>query len=307
MAIPYNKPSLSIPEQIALLEQRGLKIEDPAETAHFLENVGYYRLAGYWQIFQSDPTTHTFNHGATFKQIIELYNFDRELRLLILDAIERIEVSFRSRMINEMCKHHDPLWFTRYNLFFNHDTLDGIMDIVDKELARADEDFLTHHRRTYNNEEYPPCWKTLQVLSFGTLSQLFGNIKNETVGKKEIALSYGLASPDFLHSWMQSISVLRNLCAHHSRVCYRVFSYPPKLLHRPRLAWVSRHLMPSSTGPLIQMLFLQLCSVKYLLHTVSPGNNFSTRLMELMIKYPSIEPNRMGFPPGWENEPLWID
>lgn len=305
MTIPFNKPSLSIPQQIVQLQERRLIIESTEEAAHFLENVGYYRLAGYWQIFQADPVAHTFKPNVTFSQIIELYNFDRELRLILLDAIERIEVSFRSRLINEMCSHHSPNWFAEYDLSFSDKVLNDIMDTVEKELSRSDEDFLLHHQRKYNGDKYPPAWKTLQVLSFGTLSQLYGNLRNDVKGKKEIALSYGLVSPEFLNSWMYSLSILRNICAHHARVCYRKFNYPPKLMHRPRLCWISKELMPASTGPLLHLFFLQACSVRYLLHTVSPGNHFHIKLKELFKKYSSVEPGRMGFPDGWEEEDLW--
>lgn len=305
--LPYNKPSLSISDHISLLEQRGLIIADHALATNFLKNVGYYRLAGYWRIFQNDPVAHTFKADTTFEHIIELYNFDRELRLLLLDAIERIEVSFRAHIINEMCAAHPANWFAYETLAFDTDALDKILLAVDKELGRTDEDFVAHHKRKYGAEEYPPAWKTLQVLSLGTLSQLYGNIKNNIPEKKAIATSFGLASGDFLHSWMHALSVLRNLCAHHSRVCYRTFSFPPKLMHRPRLAWISIEKLPQATGPLIQLLFLQISAVRYLLHTASPGNHFTEKLKFLIQKYPSIELNRMGFPPDWQEEPLWIE
>ena len=106
MSTPFRKPAISIPDQIALLEQRGLVIKDKAHAEHFLLHIGYYRLAGYWQVLQNDSVKHTFIPGATFEDVIALYNFDRELRLLLSDAIERIEVSLRSIIVNTMCLVH---------------------------------------------------------------------------------------------------------------------------------------------------------------------------------------------------------
>jgi abortive infection bacteriophage resistance protein len=111
MPVPFNKPATSIPEQIALLRQRGLVIQDNTAAEHCLKHIGYYRLAGYWQIFQHDPVNHIFIPGTSIQQIIALYKFDRELRLLLIDAIESIEVSFRAMLVNEMCARYGPTWY----------------------------------------------------------------------------------------------------------------------------------------------------------------------------------------------------
>ncbi|RAJ75152.1 abortive infection bacteriophage resistance protein [Chitinophaga dinghuensis] len=305
MTLTYNKPALSIQQQIILLQQRGVIFSDQSEAIHFLENVGYYRLAGYWQDFQTDRINHIFCTGTNFKQIIELYNFDRELRLLLIDAIERIEVSFRCRLSNMMSIPYSPTWFAHSHLFHKEDLFDTVLEIIDNELARSGEKFILHHDKIYGTDRYPPAWKTLEVLSFGTLSKLYGNIRNDIAEKKAIAKSYGLSTVEYLHSWIQAISVLRNICSHHGRLCYRIFGYPPKLMHKGSLPWIVRENMPSSTSPHIQFLFLQLCTVRYILHTASPQANFHTKLKELIVNYPSIDVDKMGFSKGWEEEALW--
>lgn len=300
---PYRKPSTSVPDQLALLQKRGLVIGNLAEATHFLTHIGYYRLAGYWQIFQDDPVAHTFIPGTTFEQIIELYNFDRELRLLLLDAIERIEVSFRAVMINQMCSVYGPTWFSESSLAYDENVMDELILTINNELDRSNEDFVKHHDRKYGKEEHPPAWKTLQIVSFGTLSKIYGNIHKDVPEKKKIANIYGLPTDAWIHSWMQVISVLRNYCAHHSRVCYRIFSFPPKDMRRPKLPWIKN--IPPAGGILSQHLYYQLCAVRYLLHTASPNNHFTPKLQDLIAKYPTVDLNRMGFLPGWEGEDLW--
>jgi abortive infection bacteriophage resistance protein len=98
----FNKKPTSIADQISLLRSRGLEITDLAAAEHYLLHTGYYRLAGYWQILQSDIRNHIFREGSTFEEVVCLYKFDRELRLLVYDAIERIEISLRSVIICEM-------------------------------------------------------------------------------------------------------------------------------------------------------------------------------------------------------------
>ncbi len=157
MSRPFHKPATSIPEQIAILQQRGLVIQDHAAIEYYLKHIGYYRLAGYWRAFQIEPIKHIFSPGTTIEEIIELYNFDRELRLLLTDAIESIEVSFRSVLINEMSTKYGPLWFADPQYAFREDVFDAILKDIDKELERSKEDFIVHHGRKYGSDDYPPA------------------------------------------------------------------------------------------------------------------------------------------------------
>ena len=83
----YNKPSINITQQIAQLKNRGLIFADEPAAAYLLKNISYYRLAGYWWPMQSDKSMHNFKHNSTFENVIAIYNFDRELRLLVFDWI----------------------------------------------------------------------------------------------------------------------------------------------------------------------------------------------------------------------------
>ena len=140
MPVPFSKPATSVPDQIALLKNRGLIIEDSQVAEHYLLHVGYYRLAGYWQIFQNDRINHTFNKDATIEGVIDLYNFDRELRLLLLDAIERIEVSFRALLSNIMCCRYGPVWYAEPQFAYSLNVFDSILGTIGKELDRSSED-----------------------------------------------------------------------------------------------------------------------------------------------------------------------
>jgi abortive infection bacteriophage resistance protein len=103
-----------------LLCDRGLIINDLGSTQHFLNFVGYDRLAGYWRILQKDTIKHTFLEGSTFSQVVDIYSFDRELRFLVFDAIKRFEVSLRTVINNQMCIAYGPCWYSDSNLCNNH-------------------------------------------------------------------------------------------------------------------------------------------------------------------------------------------
>ena len=77
----YSKPALSISDQIAALQQRGLVINDPTQAEEFLNNVSYFRFAAYLRIFEQPDRT--FRAGTSFDQVATLYKFDVELRKLL--------------------------------------------------------------------------------------------------------------------------------------------------------------------------------------------------------------------------------
>lgn len=90
----FDKPFQTIQQQVEILSNRGLITDDGAE--HYLKHLNYYRLSGYWLPFQIDTKEHLFKPNTNFSDVLNLYIFDREFRLLLLDAIERIEVSVRT-------------------------------------------------------------------------------------------------------------------------------------------------------------------------------------------------------------------
>ena len=94
-----NKPSFTIDQHIDLLKSRGMLFRSEPQAAIFLKNVSYYRLKGYWWDMQTDYTLHTLKPNTYFEDIVDRYNFDRHLRLILFDAIERIEIALRTKMI----------------------------------------------------------------------------------------------------------------------------------------------------------------------------------------------------------------
>ncbi|QDT04135.1 Abi-like protein [Rubripirellula lacrimiformis] len=93
MTKSYDKDWLSIDDQMALLESRGLVIDDKPDCKEFLNHLGYYRHSGYALAFE--PNRHTFYEGTTYRDIDNAYRFDVHRRDIIADALEVIEVDFR--------------------------------------------------------------------------------------------------------------------------------------------------------------------------------------------------------------------
>lgn len=296
----YDKRPYTIEEQINQLQERGLIINDPELAKHYLSQVSYYRLAGYWWSMQSDKAQHIFKPNSRFEDVVSLYNFDRELRLLLFDVIEKIEISVRTKLIYHLSHEHGPWWFQNTDLFQNTTALIETLASIKEEVQRSKDTFMIEHKKKYKDDlRFPPAWKTLELTSFGSLSKLYGNLKNSITAKDTIAFELGAVNHTYLPSWLQSIAQIRNYCAHHSRLWNKNLPGTPKILSKPPFRWVND--VPTDT----QKLYLHLCIMKYLLNIIAPENSFSYKLKELLNKYPSVDPNALGLKPNWFDEPLW--
>ena len=298
----YSKAPTTIEEQIDQLIERGMSITDLRESKHFLENISYYRLAGYWWPMQSDKEDHAFKPNSSFKDVISLYNFDRELRILLFDVIERIEIGLRTRLIYHMSHDHSPWWLEDVSLFNDSRAHIKSLYSIQEEIERSKETFMKEHKRKYKEDgRLPPAWKSLELTSFGTLSKLYGNLKHSINAKDTIAESLGAVNHTYLPSWLQSIAQIRNICAHHGRLWNRNLPGRVKLLKRPPFAWIS----DVPTEGEFQYLYIHLCIMKYLLDVISPGHHFDSKLKDLIDKYPTVDEKALGLKPEWRKEPLW--
>ena len=240
---------------------------------------------------------HLYKSGSTFEQAINLYLFDKELRQLIFKAIQDIEISLRTKMIQMFSIEHGAFWFMDSSLFKNEEFYQGCLDNIKKEVSRSNEDFIKEHSQKYTYPALPPVWKTLEVVSFGTLSKLFCLFKDNRL-KKQVARELGLPQYTYLESWIRCITVLRNCCAHHARIWNRRFALKPQLPNRLPLQWITPSQKPIK-------LYHQLCTLLYLEQTITPCMDLKSSLYKLFAEYPNVDLHAMVFPLGWENEPLW--
>jgi abortive infection bacteriophage resistance protein len=299
----FDKKAFTISEQIERLQERGLVINEADNAPHFLAHISYYRLGEYWFSLQSDKENHIFKPNAQFKDAILLYSFDAELRILLFDVIEKIEISLRTKLIYHLSLEFDPWWFQNFNLFTDSRALVKSLAHLEEELERTKEQYIKSHFKKHKDDlRFPPSWKSLEQTSFGTLSKLYGNLKNTINSKDVIAKEYGAVNHTYLPSWLQSIAQIRNYCAHHSRLWNKNLPGNPKLLSNPPLGWISD--VPQQQD--FNKLYIHLCLMKYLLNTIHPENSFTTKLQDLFDRYPNVDPNALGMKPNWNKEKLWV-
>lgn len=295
----YTKKPFSIPKQIACLKERGLSFNDEPQAAHFLSNISYYRLRAYTYPFQdnTDPN-HSFNKEISFEEVIQLYVFDRKLRLFVFNAIEKIEIALRTKITYEFSLEHGSHWHENSNMYRNNYFFNTNINSLYDEVERSAETFISHYLEKYSEPAFPPAWMSLEIVSLGLLSKLFSNLKNGPI-KKKVAFEFGLPNPIILESWMHSFASLRNICAHHSRLWNRRFTIVPKIPYNTRFPFLkNREIFDNK-------LYAILSCINYITRIISPNSNFVADLKKLINIYPLIDQKEMGFPKDWEKEEIW--
>ncbi|WLE98110.1 MAG: Abi family protein [Candidatus Electrothrix communis] len=273
-AVSFHGPSALNPhEQISLLRKRGLVLPNPERTLHYLKFIGYYRLSGYFPPFLD--SSGKFQKNTSFDQVLNYYIFDRKLRLLVMDAVERIEVAVRTTISNTLCVQHDEYWYQNSALFIHGYNHHQLLKIVREK-----------------TNTFPPSWKVAEELSFGVWSKIFSNLKSREL-QKEICKPYSI-DYTIMTSWLRSFTYLRNLCAHHERLWNRTFTVKPKVLKKYR-----KHFINNSK------FYSQAAVLNVFLDVIADGSGWQQRLSDLIDQNKEIPLQNMGFHSGWSSDPFW--
>ncbi len=295
MRRPFLKPATTHEQQVALLRQRGMIVEDSDDAEFYLRHLNYYRLGAYWLPFEANHTTHAFRPGTRFSDVLNLYVFDRELRLLVMDAIERTEVSVRSQWAYHLAQRHGPHAHLDRSLAFRDTRWQANLDKLCDEVKRSDEVFIKHLVATYA-EALPPVWAACEVMSLGLLSRWYTNLQPMPT-RQAIAMAYGLDAK-VLGSFLHHLSLVRNVCAHHSRLWNREFTITPAQ-PRSKPMGLAKQWQPES-----RKLYNTLLILLHFMDTMAPRHRWRKRVKHL-IAHHSVPVAAMDFPPDWEQRSIW--
>lgn len=288
----------SYDEQVELLKSRGMDVGDSEEAARHLRQVNYYRLSGYWYPFRrmiDGGRADTFYPGTTLAHVLALYHFDATLRMATFGALVPIELTVRALLGHALgrigeCAHLDRAvlgararqpayeeWVTR----------------LDKEVSESHEDFVEHHRQKYGGEM--PVWAAVEVLDWGGLTKLYGFSPRAV--QDDVAAQFNLRAPQ-LESWLKSLNIVRNVCAHHGRLFNRVFALAPKLPTPGRFPDLDQAASFTRT-------FGQLTMIQFLLDSQGLRRTLLPSVMRAFPQVTSVPVSHTGAPNGWDSSALW--
>lgn len=285
MTLSMKSPK-TIDEQILLLQQRGMLIEDQALARAALQQHNYYRLSGYWYHLYQEPDI--FKEGTSFNQVIRLYEFDRELRLLLFEALEKIETFCRAQITYTFSHLHGAdghynetnfLWQPHYQTFLSY--------LENQMLNNKDNAFVTHNSSKYGGKM--PIWCVAEIISFTKLSMFYNNL--HPWDQKRIAddINHEVVC---LANWLHCLSVLRNRCAHYSRLYNRTLSPPIRI--GPRTMKKYPEIKNDS-------LFAYVIVISRILPTAADAETFLKCLIKIVSVWSSyLHLPAIGFPQNWE-------
>ena len=274
-----------------------MEIADIARAERYLSHLNYYRFAAYCLPFEQTHFPHKFMPGTSFETVLEHYIFDRELRLLVMDAIERVEVSLRTSWAYHLSHAYGPHGHLNPDIFKSRWSHENNVFRLKESVNRSSEVFIRHFRQY--DEQLPPLWAICEIMTLGQLSQWYGNLRHSR-DRNAIAHVYGLDEVN-LTSFLHHLSTVRNHCAHHARLWNREFT----------IAWKLPKKKPARLAPVFnredgKRLYNTLVMLAYLMDTINP-NSWKERLMALFTKHPVVSQLPMGFPEDWRTRALWRD
>lgn len=317
----FKKPALSQGDLVKVLQSRGLPLattEDLQAAYGALKTIGYFRLTGFMLPFQITAgwKKHTFKPGATIHQILALYAFDTAIRIHCLEALEQIEVAIRTSICDHLARQYGAHWQSNSSAFkpgLHTTSFEAFAKAAEFDLnANAPNTkqsgthlFLDSYYKNYTSPRMPPCWMIRECATFRTWAIAFRDLTSPH--QKQIADAWPYPSGkridhSILEDWLHSLSILRNRCAHHSRITGRAFPFPPKATGE---ASVCALFLPQTNN-----LRTLLVVTAILLRSTNPRSNWLRRLSFIFDTASNVDieaatgiENTIARP--WTADPLW--
>ena len=289
----YNKPALSIDKQVEHLLSCGMVLPDIEQTQRDLAHKNYYRIRAYWLPFEirqpGDDATY-LRPDTTWPKIMALYEFDRQLRARLMDAIQRFEISARTGFAYHLALKYGPHAHENPDIFFNPDTHQLLLAKLRKDYHESPEVFAEHHRNKYPDLQTPPIWASCELMTLGQLSRWYSALQS-TADQRLIAKPYGVHE-SILRSFLHHLTVVRNICAHHGRMWNRVLVVTMKIPSDPKLAVLFNPAQQPRIYNTLVMLSLLQCAI-------DPACTWAKELKLFIEANPNIYLPAMGFPVDW--------
>lgn len=302
----YNHPPTTIAQQILVLQSRKMA-GDEELMRRWLRTVGYYRLSAYWLPWEVPPAAgHTrskaFRPNTNFADIVDIYVFDRKLRLLVMEAIDRFEIAVRARWTNLFSLAHGSHAHMENANFQNGFDYARMLAKISNTAENSSEVFVEHYRKKYTTPYLPPLWQITELMTLGEISMWVKATKDNNM-KDAVAKDLGLPNKDTLEGILQLLSYIRNICAHHGRLWNRrTVKRAPNIRNFRQDMDIeidgTQHQPRNSIYNVLVVLAKALCHQ-------SPDTTFPKRTTILAGTRSADQLRAMGFPEDWTERPIW--
>ncbi len=302
----YQHLPTTIDEQITLLRHRGV-VGDEALIRRWLSTVGYYRLSAYWLPWElpaiiGETRSKRFPPGTKFSDFVDIYMFDRKLRLLIMEAIDRFEIAVRARWTNRLSLAHGShahMFDSNFTDGFEHARMSAK---ISNASEKSSEVFIKHYKSKYTDPYLPPLWQITELMTLGEISMWLKLTRDNSL-KDAIARDLGLPNKETLEGSLQLLSYVRNICAHHGRLWNRrtVKKAPNIRSFRHDMEVEINGNQRQSANTIYNVLVILSRTLRF----QSPDTTFPERVAALVETRSSHQQHAMGFPTDWQTRPIW--
>lgn len=285
----FSKSAQPPPTLLSKLIAQNLTIPDQKLALQYITFIGHYRLKGYW-FHLIDPATKQFKTGTTFEMIKDRYEFDREIRAFILEAVERLEVAIRNVLCNFLSLKYSPHWYLDSKLFkpVRKFGIGQMLSKIENEVARSgDKKFIAAYYLAYDEPYLPPSWAMSECVTLGMWSRTY-KILRDPNDKKSISAKFGINQIEVFESWLHTLTVLRNMAAHHDRFLHHKLGVGPTNYRAGNIKFADN-----------KSVYSALTVAHVLLDSIGFNTTFRQRLIDLQTKYGMGMMQELGFPNKW--------
>lgn len=278
------KSPTTFEEQIDKLHQRGCIIEDYDFAKKVLQQINYYRFTAYFLPFKQNDDTYMEN--TSFTTVYHIYEFDRKMRNILFSVIEQIELMLRTQLSYYHAHKYGALGYLEESNFSDqHDHKQFLIHVHTNIQNNKKQKFVKHHIEKYDSQF--PVWVMLELSTLGELSFFYSDM--HTQDKKELSKTIFNSHHQNIESWLQCITILRNYCAHYSRLYYTLFPAQPRTPKR-------------FSYTLYRKLFDYILVLRFLHPNKQQWNSsFMPTLKALIDEYKTeIKLSHIGFTDNWE-------
>ena len=249
-----------------------------------------------------------FSSYNRFEDVFDLYVFDRKLRLIVMDAVEWVEVAIRTKWIDHIGTKYGEFGYLDRKRYRNHKKLEKVKNSYEEIMGSLIEEFNRLHdgdaeayRKSKSNRPEPPIWMAAEAMSLGLLIKFINGLKHPD--RVAIERQFDLTE-DTLISLIRNIHRVRNICCHHGRLWSRNMSVKAKVPQK-----LEKFDLAMGTTTDSRRLHNTLVILDYFLSVTFPqfGKEWRHGLFEHLRSCPLPYPQALGFPAEWEEWAPWHD
>ena len=289
---PFAKTAFTPQALLAKLKTQGLIVNDDDIALKYIAYVGHFRLKGYWYQLQ-DPATKNFHPNTTFDHICQRYECDREVRTIIMESAERLEVAVRTVICNMLSLKYSPHWYLKTEIFApkGRNGIGQMLSKIEGEVERASSRlYIKAYFESYEDPYLPPSWAMSECVTLGTWSKIFAMLRDPT-DRKVISSKFGITQVEVFESWLHALTVLRNMAAHHDRFIDVKIGVSPTNLKLKDIKFIDN-----------KTVYASLTVIHVLLSSIGFNGTFKSRLASMEERYGAAHFQRMGFPEYWKTD-----